>query len=109
VKVDTVRVGIQEYRRATIQGEMTATNQRQQASKIIVRRALKGKVLSTEGESKVRPQEGGMRAVNPSHEIVFNSEGTVSKKRRDRGASLGNASDRKYNHRQEPSWRHFGS
>jgi hypothetical protein len=71
VKVDTVRVGIQEYRRATIQGEMTATNQRQQASKIIVRRALKGKVLSTEGESKVRPQGEGMHAVNPSHEIVW--------------------------------------
>ena len=50
---------------------MTVTNQRQQASKIIVRRALKGKVLDTEGEPKVQAQEEGLRAVNPSHEVVW--------------------------------------
>jgi hypothetical protein len=70
-KVELVRIGVNEYRRATIHGEMTVTNQRQQANKIIVRRALKGRVLGTEGEPKVQPQEEGLRAVNPANEVVW--------------------------------------
>lgn len=70
-KAELVRIGVHEYRRATIDGEMTVANQRQQASKIIVRRALKGKVVQTEGEPKVQAQEEGLRAVNPSHEVVW--------------------------------------
>jgi hypothetical protein len=70
-KTELIRIGAHEYRRATIQGEMTVTNQRSQASKIIVRRALKGKVLETGGDPKVRPQEEGLRAVNPSNEIIW--------------------------------------
>ena len=52
-------------------GVMTITNQRPQASKIIVRRALKGKVLVTDGDPKVLVLEEGLRAVNPSHEIAW--------------------------------------
>ncbi len=70
-KPELVRIGVHEYRRATIQGEMTVKNQRPQASKIIVRRALKGRVLDTDGETKVQPQEEGLRSVNPSHDIVW--------------------------------------
>lgn len=70
-KSELVRIGVHEYRRATIHGEMTVTNGRPQASKIIVRRALKGKVLATEGEPKVQSHEEGLRAINPSHEVVW--------------------------------------
>jgi len=68
---ELVRVGPHEYRRATIHGEMTVTNQRPQASKIIVRRALMGKVLDTDGDPKVQPREEGLRAVNPTNEVVW--------------------------------------
>jgi hypothetical protein len=71
VKPELVRVGLHEYRRATIHGEMTVTNQRPQASKIIVRRALMGKVLDTDGDPKVQPREEGLRAVNPTNEVVW--------------------------------------
>ncbi len=70
-KPDLVRVGLHEYRRATIHGEMTVTNQRPQASKIIVRRALMGKVLDTDGDPKVQPREEGLRAINPTNEVVW--------------------------------------
>jgi hypothetical protein len=70
-KAELIRIGVNEYRRATINGEMTVTNQRPQASKIIVRRALRGKVLETDGEPKVQPQEEGIRAVNPSLEVTW--------------------------------------
>ena len=70
-KVELVRIGVNEYRRATINGLMTITNQRPHANKVIVRRALKGKVLDTEGDPKVQPQEEGLRAVNPANEVVW--------------------------------------
>lgn len=68
---ELVRVGLHEYRRATIHGEMTVTNQRPEASKIIVRRALMGKVVDTDGDPKVQPREEGLRAINPTHEVVW--------------------------------------
>jgi hypothetical protein len=70
-KLDLIRIGVNEYRRATIHGEMTVTNQRQTATKIILHRALKGKVLGTEGDPKVLSQEEGLRSVNPSQEVVW--------------------------------------
>lgn len=70
-KPELVRIGLNEYRRATIDGVMTLTNQRKQAGKFIVRRSLKGKVLLTEGDPKVLTREEGLRAVNPSQEIVW--------------------------------------
>ena len=70
-KPDLIRVGLYEYRRATINGEMTVTNQRKQPSKIMVRRSLAGKVLDADGAPNVRPHEEGLRAVNPTHEIVW--------------------------------------
>jgi hypothetical protein len=70
-KPELVRVGLHEYRRATIRGEMTVTNQRPQASKIIVRRALMGKVLDTDGDPKVQPRDEGLRAINPTNEVVW--------------------------------------
>jgi len=68
---ELVRIGIYEYRRATIQGEMTVTNQRGQATKIIVHRALKGRVLDTNGEPKVQLLEEGLRSTNPAHELTW--------------------------------------
>jgi hypothetical protein len=47
------------------------TNQRNQPSKVILRRAIKGKVVRTDAEAKVQPYEEGLRAVNPSHEVVW--------------------------------------
>jgi hypothetical protein len=70
-KPELVRIGLNEYRRATIDGTMTITNERREGSKFIVRRALKGKVLGTEGDPKLHAQEEGIRAVNPSQEIVW--------------------------------------
>ena len=70
-KPELIRVGLHEYRRANIHGEMTVTNQRPQASKIIVRRALMGKVLETDGDPKVQPREEGLRAINPTNEVVW--------------------------------------
>ncbi len=71
VKPDLVRIGVSEYRRATIQGEMTVTNRRPRANTIILRRSVKGRVLDSDGEAKVLPQEEGVRAANPSNEIVW--------------------------------------
>jgi hypothetical protein len=71
IKPELIRIGLSDYRRATIQGEMTVTNRRPQATTIIVRRALKGRVMDTDGDAKVQPQEEGVRVVNPSNEIVW--------------------------------------
>ena len=70
-KAELVRIGVHEYRRATIDGEMTVTNQRKQPSKVILRRAIKGKVVRVDVEAKVQAYEEGIRSVNPSHEVVW--------------------------------------
>jgi hypothetical protein len=70
-KGEIIRIGMNEYRRATIDGELTVTNQRKQPSKVILRRDIKGKVLQTDVDAKVQAYEEGLRAVNPSNEIVW--------------------------------------
>jgi hypothetical protein len=71
VKPEIFRIGVNDYRRATIQGEMTVTNKRPQATTIILRRSLKGRVLDSDADAKVVPQDEGVRVVNPSNEIVW--------------------------------------
>jgi hypothetical protein len=68
---DIVRIGRYEYRRATIEGEMTVTNDRKRATTVIVRRTLRGKVLETDGDAKVQTLDEGVRPINPSNEVVW--------------------------------------
>jgi hypothetical protein len=69
---DLVWVGGRQYRKTTVEGEVTANNHRKEAISLVVRRRFSGEVVSVEGEPKTSLREEGAYSVNKRHEFVWN-------------------------------------
>ncbi len=70
-KIETIKIGNATYQLVTVQGELIVNNHRKQAIKMLVRRTVNGKILSTEGDPKKQPREEGLSAINPSHDLLW--------------------------------------
>ncbi len=70
-KIETVKIGNTDYQIVTVQGELIVNNHRKEAVKMMVRRTVNGKILSTEADPKQLPRQEGLSAINPSQDLVW--------------------------------------
>ena len=69
---DLVWIGGRQYRKSTIDGEVTVNNHRKESIQPVIRRRFSGELISTEGEPKTSLREEGAYSVNKRHEFVWN-------------------------------------
>lgn len=68
---DVVRVGSAEYRRVSVQGELSVANHRATAVTVVVRRQFSGDLTTAGAEPRVTLLESGVYAVNKRHELAW--------------------------------------
>jgi hypothetical protein len=68
---EIVYVGGREFRRVTVQGELTASNHRKEEVKVLVRRRMSGDLLSADHDPKSFLREEGVYSVNRRNELVW--------------------------------------
>ena len=68
---DLVWVGGRQYRKTTVEGEVTVNNHRKEAIQLVVRRRFSGELINAEGEPKSSLLEDGVYSVNKRNELFW--------------------------------------
>lgn len=68
---DFIWVGGRQYRRSTVEGEVSVSNHRKEAVQLVLRRRFSGDLVNAEGEPKVSLREEGVFSVNKRNEMVW--------------------------------------
>ena len=68
---DLVWVGGRQYRKTTVEGEVTVNNHRKEAIQLVVRRRFSGELIQAEGEPKSSLLEDGIYSVNKRNELFW--------------------------------------
>ncbi len=68
---DLVWVGGRQFRRAVVEGELTAANHRAEAVRLVIRRRFSGDLLGADGEPKASLREEGVYSVNRRNELLW--------------------------------------
>lgn len=68
---DAVWVGGRQYRRSTVEGELTVSNHRKEAISTVLRRRFSGDLVSSDGTPKSSLREEGVYSVNKRNELVW--------------------------------------
>jgi len=69
---DLVWVGARQYRKTTVDGELTVNNHRKETIQLAIRRRFSGELISAEGEPKSALREEGAYSVNKRNELFWN-------------------------------------
>jgi hypothetical protein len=64
-------VGGRRFRRASVQGELTVSNHRQETITLVLRRRFSGDLLSADGAPKSSLREEGVYSVNKRNELLW--------------------------------------
>jgi hypothetical protein len=64
-------VGGHEYRQTTVKGELSVSNHRATAAKLLIRRHFSGEMLSADANPTVKLREEGAWSVNPRNELTW--------------------------------------
>ena len=68
---DLVWIGGRQYRKATVDGELTVNNNRKEAVAMVIRRRFSGELLKAEGEPKTSLSAEGVVSVNKRNELLW--------------------------------------
>ena len=68
---DEVWVGGRQYRKTTVDGEVTVNNHRKETVQLVIRRRFSGDLVSAEGEPKSSLREDGVYSVNKRNELLW--------------------------------------
>ena len=68
---EIVYVGGREYRKSLVGGELTLSNHRKEAVKLVIRRRFSGELLTAEGAPRTMLREEGVWSVNRRNELVW--------------------------------------
>jgi hypothetical protein len=68
---EVIWVGGREYRRATVDGELTLSNHRKEGIKVVVRRRFSGELTQADGDPRSSLREEGVFSVNRRNELVW--------------------------------------
>jgi hypothetical protein len=68
---DLVWIGGRQFRRATVEGELSASNHRQEEVQLVIRRRFSGELLDADGKPKSSLREEGVYAVNRRNELLW--------------------------------------
>ncbi len=64
-------LGGRQYRKVTVEGELTVSNHRKETVPVLIRRRLSGDLVKTEGEPRQQLREEGIYSVNKRQELVW--------------------------------------
>ena len=65
-------IGGRQYRRSTVEGELSVSNHRKETVPMVIRRRFSGELVSADGEPKTSLREEGVYSVNKRYEMVWN-------------------------------------
>ncbi len=68
---DLIWIGGRQYRKTTVEGELTVNNHRKEAVRVAIRRRFSGDLVSAEGEPKTTLREEGVHSVNKRNELFW--------------------------------------
>jgi hypothetical protein len=68
---DLVWIGSQQYRKATVEGEVAVSNNRKEAIQMVIRRKFSGDLLRAEGEPKSNLLVEGVHTINKRNELTW--------------------------------------
>jgi len=64
-------IGGRQYRRSTVEGELSVCNHRNEAIKLVIRGRFSGELLHADGEPKTSLREEGVYSVNKRNELLW--------------------------------------
>ena len=68
---EVIWIGGREYRRTTVEGELSVSNHRKEAVKLLIRRRFSGELVQADANPKQTLREEGVYAVNKRQELVW--------------------------------------
>ncbi len=68
---DLIWIGGRQYRRTTVEGELSVSNHRKEDIKLLIRRRFSGELVQAEGDPKRQLREEGVYSVNKRQELVW--------------------------------------
>lgn len=68
---DFIWVGGRQFRRSTVEGELTVNNHRKETISMVIRRRFSGDIISAEGAPAVTLREEGVYSVNKRNEMLW--------------------------------------
>ena len=68
---DFIWIGGRQFRRSTVEGELSVSNHRNEAIKLVIRRSFSGELLHADGEPKSSLREEGVYSVNKRNELLW--------------------------------------
>jgi hypothetical protein len=68
---DFIWVGGRQYRKVTVDGELTVSNHRKETLSLVLRRRFSGEIVQAEGQPKVSLREEGVVSVNRRQELLW--------------------------------------
>jgi len=66
---DLVWIGGRQFRKSTVEGELTVSNHRKEGISMVIRRQFSGDLVSAEGAPKVELREEGVYSINKRNEM----------------------------------------
>jgi hypothetical protein len=64
-------LGGRQYRKVTVEGQLTVSNHRKETVPVVIRRRFSGELVKAEGEPKQQLREEGVYSVNKRQELVW--------------------------------------
>ncbi len=68
---DFIWIGGRQFRRSTVEGELSVGNHRNEAINLVIRRRFSGELLRADGEPKSSLREEGVYSVNKRNELLW--------------------------------------
>ena len=68
---DIIWIGRRQFRRSTVEGELSVSNHRNEAIKLVIRRSFSGELLHADGEPTSSLREEGVYSVNKRNELLW--------------------------------------
>ena len=68
---DFIWIGGRQFRRSTVEGELSVCNHRNEAINLVIRRRFSGELLRADGEPKSTLREEGVYSVNKRNELLW--------------------------------------
>lgn len=68
---DLIWIGGSQFRRTTVEGELSVSNHRKEDIKLLIRRRFSGELVQADGEPKRQLREEGVYSVNKRQELVW--------------------------------------
>jgi hypothetical protein len=68
---EVIWIGGREYRKTTVEGELTVSNHRKETIPILIRRRFSGELIQADGDPKQALREEGVYSVNKRQELLW--------------------------------------